>query len=149
MREATAMVYRAETEIDHQTVFIGVRSAGQVSVYWGSDPVWQFDRCGRLRRAFWRSHRVVAAAEQIYWTRPLDRGGKVRMERTAISEDEQRTLLYEVNGQLAQLLSKIEHGPTVWKIAIPPVELTHQKLCNALAGIHLPVQIATDGGVGS
>ena len=54
MAEAVALVRRVElrTPGRDQTVFIGFRANGWLSIYFGSDPVYQFDQQGRLRRAF-------------------------------------------------------------------------------------------------
>ncbi len=52
--EATAYVVRGEFSVPdwEQPLFIGFRKNGAFSFYFGSDPVYQFDPQGRLRRAF-------------------------------------------------------------------------------------------------
>lgn len=54
MSEATALYPRAELEVDHETshIFWGQKKNGHFSFYFGSDPVYQFDQSGLLRRAF-------------------------------------------------------------------------------------------------
>jgi hypothetical protein len=54
MREATALVYRAEIRVPSEAdpVVAGFRRDGSLAVYFGSDPVYQFDDTGRLRRGF-------------------------------------------------------------------------------------------------
>lgn len=54
LREATALAERAEWRLPHEaeTVVVGFRRTGNFSVYFGSDPVYQFDTEQRLRRAF-------------------------------------------------------------------------------------------------
>ncbi|WP_298861508.1 hypothetical protein [uncultured Gimesia sp.] len=54
MREATAFYPRAELHVDHELlpVFWGQKKNGNFSFYFGSDPVYQFDQSGRLRRAY-------------------------------------------------------------------------------------------------
>lgn len=54
MREATALVLRAELHVDGfpDPVTVGEKRTGGVSVYIGADPVYQFDEAGRLRRAY-------------------------------------------------------------------------------------------------
>ena len=53
LREATALVPRVELEVsgEIEPVLIGIRSNGSLSVYFGADPMVQFDRGDRLRRA--------------------------------------------------------------------------------------------------
>lgn len=56
MREATALVRRAEMtypgRIEGEPVIAGFRRDGRLSVYFGADPVYQFDDQHRLRRAY-------------------------------------------------------------------------------------------------
>tara|TARA_R110002095_G_scaffold123815_2_gene107566 strand:- start:205 stop:765 length:561 start_codon:yes stop_codon:yes gene_type:complete len=54
MREATTFFPRAELQVDHESlpVFWGQKKSGHFSFYFGSDPVYQFDQCACLRRAF-------------------------------------------------------------------------------------------------
>ncbi|MBL4883109.1 MAG: hypothetical protein JKY95_01065 [Planctomycetaceae bacterium] len=54
VKEATAYVLRGEFAIPEweHPIFIGFRKTGAFSFYFGSDPVYQFDAQGRLRRAF-------------------------------------------------------------------------------------------------
>ncbi|MCG6157034.1 hypothetical protein [Rubinisphaera margarita] len=50
--EATACRIRGELILDGRKVFVGFRSLGQPSFYFGADPVYQFDELFRLRRAY-------------------------------------------------------------------------------------------------
>ena len=56
MREATALVRRAELtypgRAEGEPVTAGFRRDGRLSVYFGADPVYQFDDQHRLRRAY-------------------------------------------------------------------------------------------------
>ncbi|WP_339726975.1 hypothetical protein [uncultured Gimesia sp.] len=54
MREATALFPRAELQVVHESfpVFWGQKKSGHFSFYFGSDPVYQFDQTGFLRRAY-------------------------------------------------------------------------------------------------
>ena len=68
MQEATALVRRAEWLVPLQAdpVVAGFKRSGGWSVYFGSEPVYQFDAQGRLRRAFadgdlWRTQGTTLA----------------------------------------------------------------------------------------
>ena len=56
MREATALVRRAELtypgRAEAENVIAGFRRDGRLSLYFGADPVYQFDEGHRLRRAY-------------------------------------------------------------------------------------------------
>jgi len=54
LREATALVERAELMIpgEPEPVTVGFRRDSSLSIYFGGDPVYQFNTAGELRRAF-------------------------------------------------------------------------------------------------
>lgn len=54
MAEAVALVRRIELQMSgrNETIVVGFRANGWLSVYFGPDPMYQFDEQGRLRRAF-------------------------------------------------------------------------------------------------
>jgi hypothetical protein len=54
MREAVALVRRVAFRAPHraQPIVAGYRATGWLSIYFGPDPVYQFDDRSRLRRAF-------------------------------------------------------------------------------------------------
>ncbi|MEY3173404.1 MAG: hypothetical protein RLZZ436_1318 [Planctomycetota bacterium] len=54
LQDAVALLPRAELRVQGQTELLtaGYRSGGLLSLYFGQDPVYQFDAAGRLRRAF-------------------------------------------------------------------------------------------------
>jgi len=54
LREATALVRRIEFRIpDHaESIVMGFRRDGAASIFFGADPVYQFNAAGELRRAF-------------------------------------------------------------------------------------------------
>lgn len=68
MREAVALVERVELQCDGfpESIIAGFRSAGELSLFYGQDPVYQFDAEFRLRRAYvaghlYRSHGTTLA----------------------------------------------------------------------------------------
>jgi hypothetical protein len=88
LREATALVERAELAVagEHQPVTVGFRKDDSLSVYFGGDPVYQFNAAGQLRRAFAGGmlhkaergrlvelHRERTAAETVLVRRDLTR----------------------------------------------------------------------------
>ncbi|MEZ6056096.1 MAG: hypothetical protein R3C01_05260 [Planctomycetaceae bacterium] len=58
MKEATALTRRGEWLVpdELETVIAGFRRDDSLSLYFGPDPVYQFDPAGRLRRAFVDGH---------------------------------------------------------------------------------------------
>jgi hypothetical protein len=54
MREATALVRRVELSVsgESEPVVAGFKESGNLSLYFGADPVFHFDAAGRLRRGY-------------------------------------------------------------------------------------------------
>lgn len=54
LREATALIERAELSVpgEAEPVVVGFRRDGAASIFFGGDPVYQFNTAGELRRAF-------------------------------------------------------------------------------------------------
>ncbi len=54
LREATALVERAELQVTGfaEPVVVGFRRDGAASIFFGSDPVYQFNTANELRRAY-------------------------------------------------------------------------------------------------
>ena len=69
MREVVALVRRVELMVDGKCIVAGFRNTGWFSIYFDADPMYQFDDCGQLRRAYvdgllYRSHATVLAQLQ-------------------------------------------------------------------------------------
>ena len=83
MREGTAMPLRGRLLIEGIEVVIGFRPAGQCSLYWNQDPVFQFDAQHQLRRAFVDSRRLKALDGRLAYLKRVesrdnaDQGGVV------------------------------------------------------------------------
>jgi hypothetical protein len=65
LREATALVERIElapTDAHEANIVAGFRANGALSIFFGEDPVYQFNAAGELRRAY-RGDRLIKAAK--------------------------------------------------------------------------------------
>ena len=82
MDEAIALIHRLEIAIPGQSdpIVAGRRATGAWSFYFGSEPVYQFDADGRLRRAFIDGH--------LYRTQ-----GNTAARLTRVRSDAETTLL--------------------------------------------------------
>lgn len=54
LKEAVALVRRVELQApsDEDSIIVGFRNTGWLSIYFGPDRMYQFDEAGRLRRAY-------------------------------------------------------------------------------------------------
>jgi hypothetical protein len=112
MREAVALVRRAEVTYPGRSpedpVTLGFRREGSLAIYFGADPVYQFDPRHRLRRAY--------AAGQLYRTqgRTLARLTRERTPKETVllrhdlEPDELEAFLRAARNQLTELRLAIE-----------------------------------------
>ena len=64
LSEATPLVERIELDVEGfpETIVVGFRRTGEGSVYFGPDPVYQFNGAGELRRGY-RAGRLIKAEQ--------------------------------------------------------------------------------------
>ena len=112
MQEATGLVRRAEWRVSFQAEVIvaGFKRNGSWSIYFGSDPVYQFDADGRLRRAFadgflWRTQGTTLARLQRERT-----DFESELQRHDLTELELSEFLRELQQRLHALLNSIDCG---------------------------------------
>ncbi len=110
MAEATALVRRAEfLDADGRSVLVaGYRRDGSLSLYLGEDPVYHFDRDGRLKRAFvdgllYRTQQTTLAR----LTRDRSKPDHVGLLRHDLGDDEldafRGSMIATVSGLVAEL----------------------------------------------
>jgi hypothetical protein len=112
LRGATAMVERAELQLGFwpEPVFVGFRRDGSLSVYFGGDPVYQFNAGGELRRAFIDGLLYKADRGRIAELRRERSQHETSLIRRDLGE-EAAGFLKRMNELLAQLLSAMEQDP--------------------------------------
>lgn len=108
--EATGLVRRAEWRVPFQSelVVAGFKRNGAWSIYWGTDPVYQFEVDGRLRRAFahgslWRTQGTTLARLERERTE-----AETALKRHDLTESELVTFLAEVRQHLETLLNSLD-----------------------------------------
>ena len=110
MQEATALRQRVEMRIDGgtETVVAGFFADGRLALYFESDPVFQFDPEGRLRRAFcdgdlFRSQgSTLARLTRARSTHSTD------LERHDLGTEELQSFLSRMKERLAALLEALQ-----------------------------------------
>lgn len=112
MREATAYARRClvRTEGSQTPLFVGFRGNGGMSLYFGDDPVYQFDGDGRLRRAF-VDGRPLRSQGSTLAQLTRRRGERVsELLRHDLSRDELESFRRELCRRLRTLCDKLEGG---------------------------------------
>jgi len=90
MRDATAYARRLsiENSAEPKPVFAGIRQQGGWSVYFGEDPVYQFNAQSQLRRAHFKNQNYAAAAGKLLLLHRDRSGGHVEIQRIYSAETE-------------------------------------------------------------
>jgi hypothetical protein len=105
LREATALVERVELEIPGfaEPIACGFRRDGSVSLFFGADPVFQFNTACELRRAFvgGRIHKVERGRLIAFTKERTAR--EVALIRHELTDDEAYTLLTTMQSHLCHL----------------------------------------------
>jgi len=115
IREATALRNRVEWQLpgEPEFVFSGVRSCGSLSVYFGTDPVYQFSAAGGLRRAYadgflYRTQGTSLA--RLHRERSTE---QTVLLRTDLNENELSQFLGRMDERLDQLRQCIADGSAI------------------------------------
>jgi hypothetical protein len=110
--EASGLVRKLEGHVADSgpAVLAGFRPDGVLVVYFGSDPMVQFDRSGRLRRAFvdgqlYRAHGTTLA--RLTRSRTADETALVRHD---LSADELRDFRARLRGWIEPLAAALDAG---------------------------------------
>lgn len=108
LREATALRERIEYEVDAESIVVGYRSDGSGSLFLGVEPVYQFNRPGELRRAYWRGLLVKAERGKLVTLRRHRVEREVQLLRRELSEEETESFLEEVRMHLSRTLQRLQ-----------------------------------------
>ena len=95
MRDATAYVRRLiirKTQ-SGETIFVGMRQQGSWSVYFGEDPVYQFNAQCELRRVHFEAQNFAATDGKLHWLQRTHVGGRVEINKIYAADTERRILV--------------------------------------------------------
>ncbi len=110
MRDATAYVRRLMIQEPQtgEAIFVGIRQRGGWSVYFGEDPVYQFNIEGELRRVHFEEQNYAANEGRLYLLLRSRSGGHVEIERIYSADTERRivAVCHKRLNVLAELMHK-------------------------------------------
>ena len=112
LREATALVERAEVRVqgEGEPVVAGFRRDGSLSVFFGPDPVYQFNSDSELRRAFVGGLLYKAERGRLLELRRERSEREVALVRRELDAQEADGLLTTARNRLAQLGAALSRG---------------------------------------
>ena len=100
LREATALVERIELVPSSSTskaaetpIVAGFRADGALSVFFGEDPVYQFNAAGELRRAYCDGLLLMAVRGRLVSLQRLRSANEVQLVRHELTDAEQNDFL--------------------------------------------------------
>ena len=110
MAEATALRERIELELPGHAehVVAGFRENGNLSVFFGPDPMYQFDATGGLRRAFVAGHLYRSDGHTLARLTRMRQASAVNLVRHDLDAAELAQFLTEMTGVLARLSAALE-----------------------------------------
>lgn len=112
LREATALVERAELTLPGraESIVVGFRRDGASSLFFGADPVYQFNAAGQLRRAYIGGQLIKAERGVLVALRRERREHEVALLRHELATDEQAAQLHRLQSDLAALRETLAAG---------------------------------------
>jgi len=103
LREATALVERIELVVNGAHVVAGFRKEGALSIFFGEDPVYQFNAVGELRRAFCDGNLIKAVRGKLVALQRTRTETEVQLVRHDLRATEKASLLARMASQLHEL----------------------------------------------
>lgn len=112
LREATALVARAEIRLrdEADSIVVGFRRGGLLSIYFGSDPAYHFNTAGELRRAFVDGMLIKAQNGRLVQLDRQRTETEVLLASRVLADEEQRALLDQLGIWLDKLFAALRPG---------------------------------------
>jgi hypothetical protein len=126
MAEATALIQRAEFDVPGQQagVIAGYRRDGALSVYFGADPCYHFDRALRLRRAFVDGALYRTQGHTLARLQRSRTGQAVELVRRDLTELDRSAFCAHVADRLRALHAALQSGACCVQEVPPDAGLT-------------------------
>jgi hypothetical protein len=112
LREATALVERAELIIggEPERITVGFRRDGAMSIFFGGDPIYQFNTAGELRRAFADGLLYKAERGRLVALRRERTPTEVALVRRELTDADTQAFLATASSRLASLSESLQSG---------------------------------------
>lgn len=151
LREAVALVDRVELLVagEPEPVTAGYRRDGSLSLFFGADPVWQFNARGELRRGY-RAGKLLKAVRGrlVELTRERTAAATELLSRD-LSVPEQQAAIAEALARLASLHAALSAGRYEVVGQVPPEVDVVAKLRTSLVTLSAGFAVAHAPNVGA
>ena len=112
LREATALVERIELIPNGATIdghiVAGFRRNGALSIFFGQDPVYQFNAAGELRRAYNDGKLLKADRGRLSALQRVRTQNEVRLVRNELDESDENEFMAQMANQLQAFAALID-----------------------------------------
>ncbi len=142
LRDGRNMPLRGECFIRGVPLIVGFRSQGQMSIYCGADPVFQFNAERQLRRVYYQGRRFAADNGHLFELTRQTRGGKVEFESNQVDPQTQMEILSCLSGWLSAIRDSGKSKATDWRIVDDPLNAFRNSLLDWLEQTATGTQIA-------
>jgi hypothetical protein len=146
LRDGRMMPVRGEAILDDVTVLIGFRSQGQLSLYFGSEQVFQFDQSQSLRRVYLHGRRYAAQQGQLIELVRQSRGGRVELIRREIGDEQLQCVLDATAACLDKLRVLDGPGELRWRVIGADESEFAAEVSRWLAAAQVPLRIGAAPG---
>lgn len=115
LREATALVDRVELvpadgAPHSEPIVIGFRANGALSIFFGAEPVYQFNAAGELRRAYCDGLLYKAERGRLVSLERQRMPQQVQLVRRELTESDEREFISRMQHGLRQLAGALDAG---------------------------------------
>ena len=142
LRDGRMMPLRGECLINGATVVAGLRSQGQLSLYCGPDPVFQFNADRELRRVFFQGRRFAAKNGCLVELTRENRGGKVEFASARVDPKMQTIILSSMKDWLRLIRDQAQSNPTGWRVIDGDLDILLKCVRDQITQISTGTQIA-------
>lgn len=149
MREATALVRRVELILPSgsEPAVVGMRRDGELSIFIGPDPVFQFNNKRQLRRGFWNGQLVKAECGRLVTLDRRRTETEVQLVRNELTEA-QTSEFVELASNTVHLLQRVlctDQSAVLRRI--PDSADTTTEIAEMLASLPAKPHIASSAGI--
>lgn len=150
LREATALVERAEVKIasHEESIVVGFRRDGSLSIFFGADPVYQFNTSKQLRRAFVAGLLYRAERGKLVALRRVHDQNATTLLRHDATAEEQTALLEELSRACQEFHARLVCGDFSLVGEVPPQANVVARAEQWLQTLPMPIEIAQRPNVG-
>ena len=151
LREAVALVERVELRVvgEPNTVTAGYRRNGALSLFFGPDPVWQFNAAGELRRGYLAGKLLKAEGRRLVEMTRERTAESTQLLSRPLDAEEQQAVLREAVRRIAELHAALAAGQFEVVGQVPADGSVTARLMESLATLQAGFAVAASPSVGT